>query len=143
MSHFIHDGLTERAYLAPIPRLTGELRFEYRPTSIEALHRFLDGLRGKSLVALGKSEAAAVAERVVSWSLLDSEGDDLPITAANLLALRPSLFRRLKDIVVYGTEGGDADPLEPHDAAIEALLADAAATGRSVAELREERDTKN
>jgi len=139
----IHDGLTETAYLTPVPRLTGELRFSFRPMPIDSLHRFLDGLRGRSLLALGKAEAEAVAARLGEWSLMDDDGNPLPITADIIRSLHPSLFRRVKEIVVYGTEGGDPDPLMPHDADFAELIADAAASGTTMAELREERDAKN
>jgi hypothetical protein len=142
MASLIYDGLTEKGYIAAVPRVHGEMRFEFRPATNEMIGGFLDGLKNRSTKALGREEAKIVAGRLVSWSLADKEGEPLPINQSNVWALHPLLFRRLKEITFYGGEGGDADPEAPDDDLMD-MNAEAANTGKRVTELREERDVKN
>lgn len=142
MGSVIYDGLTQKAFIAEVPRLHGELRFKFRPPTTETINRFIDGLKKQSLVALCKAETEAMAAKVVEWSLLDMDGQPLPIKNATVAHLQPSLFNRLKDIVLYGREGGDADPAEEIKE-LQDDTADAAEQGLNIAQLREDRDAKN
>lgn len=143
MANVIYDGLTRSAYIAAVPRLHDELRFTFRPPTKESIGRFFDGLPKKqSTVAAAKYEAEAVASRLVSWSQLDADGKPLPINHKTVAALQPKLFDRLRDIALYGAEGGDADP-EEEAKELASDTADAAEQGLTMAQLREERDVKN
>lgn len=143
MATYIHDGLTLKAYVAPSPRLHGEVRLEYRPSTVTELNRFLDGLKNRSLAALAKAEAAAVAKKLVAWDVTDHDGNPVDPCEVAVLSLHPNLFRRLKEIVVYGTDGGDADPEEDHDAEAMDDIADAAERGLRILDVSEEKSAKN
>lgn len=144
MGSLIHDGLTEKAYIGPFERLYGELYIEYRPTTSEQVNRFLDGIKNRnSLAALGKAEVTAVFTKLVSWSLQDDEGNEIPLSVDNVARLQPVLLKRVTNIVIYGTDGGDQDPESQQDSELADIMASAAETGRRISELREERDVKN
>ena len=142
MSSVIYDGLTEKAFIAAVPRLHGEVRIKFRPPTTERLNRFIDGLKKQSLVALAKAETEAMATNIVEWDLKDPDGALLPIKNATVAALQTTLFNRLKDIVIYGRDGGDADPEEELKELMESN-AEAAEAGLTLAQIREGRDVKN
>lgn len=142
MGTVIYDGLNEKGYIAAVPRLHGEIRFEFRPPTAESLGRFIDGRKNRSTAGLFRAEAEGMALRLVSWSLLDPDGQPLPIKSATVGALNIALFNRLKDIVIYGTDGGDLDPEEDVAELLE-TTALAAEQGLTVAAIREDRDVKN
>ena len=127
---------------AAVPRLHGEVRIKFRPPTTERLNRFIDGLKKQSLVALAKAETEAMATNIVEWDLKDPDGALLPIKNATVAALQTTLFNRLKDIVIYGRDGGDADPEEELKELMESN-AEAAETGLTLAQVREDRDVKN
>lgn len=142
MSSVIYDGLTEKAFIAAVPRLHGEMRFKFRPPTTERINRFLDGLKKNSLVAMCKAEAESMATNIVEWDLTDPDGKTLPIKTATVAALQPSLFKRVKEIVLYGADGGDLDPADEAKELME-VTADSAEKGLSLAQIREDRDVKN
>ncbi len=138
----IYDGLTREAYIAAVPRLHDELRFKFRPPTKESIGRFFDGAKKQSMVAAAQYEATGIAARLVSWSLLDAEGNTILPAAKTVAVLQPKLFDRIRDIVLYGSEGGDADPSEDATELADDT-ADAVEQGLSIATLREGNAIKN
>jgi hypothetical protein len=105
------DGYTLTRYIEGVPRLYGALRFTYRPVSSIRRAKFRDGAKsGEGEEASLRRVANATAVRVVEWNAVDIKGSPLPINAAGVLSLHPSLQVRLMNIVVYSIDGGDADP---------------------------------
>lgn len=139
LNYIPDDGYTEKAYIGAKPGFYGEFRFEYRPMLIEE--------RGPLFAAAGKMPsdaysrkcAAEVAKKLRSWSLVDAKGQPVPVSAANILRLKPTLHDRLFEIVL-GLATSDTDPQwddDHKDAAAEAQY-ESALTGKSPAEQLEE-----
>lgn len=95
------------------------VRIRFKPTSIvdrtaviDQMTRVPDGQRSKA----DKLYAQALAERIVGWDFLDSEGKEYPDmpnpSLGDIMQLKPELFARIGLIVFYGNDGGDPDPFE-------------------------------
>jgi hypothetical protein len=113
---FIDDGYTEEAYIAARAGFYGEHRFKYRPmlakataAMAEKADRSLDG-------SIADDRADAIAKHLLLWDMRDSKGSLVPITAANLKRLKPTLFMRLFNLLA-GYDPSDADPTAPDPAA--------------------------
>ena len=143
MNSILNDGYTEKGIIKAVPRLHGELNFSFRPMSIEQFAdygRASDGVTGRRWRQV---QAEVLARHLMSWSEIDA-GLPAPITAARILKLKPRLFVRLFDIVT-GNDVPDEQPDQSEEdiGATAADLLKAAETGRSVREIREERERGN
>jgi hypothetical protein len=111
------DGYTLDAYIAGRLALHNPVRITYRPTDSITRAVLVNVVQGSQKEReILKHLAAYLQTRIVSWSIQEvTEGvtRTLPITAANLLRLKPFLWERLCDIVIWGRSGGDADPSIP------------------------------
>ena len=116
------DGYSEEAYIDAIERMHPAVRFKYRPIRVLDRVQIVGELR--DLNAKGKAQnaesliAQEIANRIFSWDFLDSNGsviDGAPEpTKKSVLRIKPQLFVRLADIVIYGNDAGDLDPaLDP------------------------------
>lgn len=143
----ISDGYTERGYIAEAPRLHPALRFEFRPMTMEERSLYLKASATMKTEDLRAYMAGCIKRHLVGnppWDLRNEKGELVPLQAAELLKLKPKLFDKLF-LVISGEEAPDADPeAPPGDRDQEAEdLHESARTGKSVAQIREERDLKN
>lgn len=110
MKSYINDGCTAPFYFAPVRGLHSGLRGKYRPTLIEERNRFLDGVGAMKLEKVAQAEAQHVASRVLEWDLVDGAESPVKVKPVSVLRLAPVLFDRLRNMTLYGTDGGDLDP---------------------------------
>jgi hypothetical protein len=113
------DGYTISFFLKGEPQMYGEVRGRARPLLIEERSQVMESV---SLMKGGAADckiADILSQRLVEWDIPEMEKSDgkwgktgkvLPITAWNILHLRPHLYNRFAAIVVWGTEGGDMAP---------------------------------
>lgn len=104
---YIPDGYTEEGYIREVPGLHGPVRFTFRPMLV--VQRA--GLFGQRTLSLpdelqDRRCADVLCAQLVSWSVTDSEGRPLAVTAENILRLKPALFQRILAIV-SGVEPSD------------------------------------
>jgi hypothetical protein len=144
LTHIIPDGYEEPGYIAEQPGLHPEVRFVYRPMLADARDTLARASSGKQPSEYYKILSAAMASRIVSWSVASPDGKPLPVNAATALALRPRLFDRLYAIIC-GDLPSDIDPKASPQAKNEEAEAalQAAIDGRSVAQIKQEADAKN
>lgn len=106
--HFVsEDGWTLAGYVAAVPNGHPEIRFTYRPTPIEERELMVTAInRVPDTDPLGANRLLAkyLASKVKSWSIA------LPLIADSMLRLKPLIWLRLRDIVIYGTGVSDTDP---------------------------------
>jgi hypothetical protein len=114
MSDVIFDGYTEKAYIKAIPRIHGEVRFEFRPMLVEERSQLFEGSGKMSADLYERKSAKTVSQKIVSWSVtqgvIDGEEIPYPVSPVNFLRLKPALYQRMTSIIV-GLDAGDADPL--------------------------------
>lgn len=141
---FIPDGYTETGILREVPGLHPRIKFRFRPLLIEqrveyfAVAEKLQGMQLRRLVALHLSR------QLVDWDLKDPQGNVIPLTPEAILRLKPRVFDRLFEIIA-GEAAPDELP-EQTPAEVEAVtryLLEAAATGKSPQQVREEHERKN
>lgn len=108
LSNFLDDGYTEKSFIRGVPGLFGDLRFEFRPMRLDQRAPVLS--KWNKLEADKQTAAMAqfVARQLVSWQLKTAKGHDVPVSAENLMRLRPALQERLVNIVL-GIEPADLD----------------------------------
>ncbi len=140
----IADGYTEPGYIKEVSGIHGDVRFTFRPMTVDArsaLYALSDKMKPE---AYDQKCAAELAAHLTSWDITDGKDVAVPISAKATINLKPLLFNRLLSIVV-GQAATDLDPDWDEDAkqlkAQEEALA--AATGRIVAAVREETAEKN
>jgi hypothetical protein len=143
-ANYFHDGYTQCGFIAAVPLVHGALRFTYRPALVEERSQLGDAARQLRSQLYDRHAAAFTAHKIVEWDLADSRGRAVPVSAEALLRLQPDLFVRLHKIVA-GWMATDVDPAWPRDTKDRALedQLESALTGRSVGEVRQERDEKN
>lgn len=139
----IEDGYTESGVLLGVPGLYPRLAFRFRPMLIQERMEYGQAAEKAGPMTLRKLVASYLAKKLQSWDLKDAKGETVPLTTDNLLKLKARLFDRLFSVV-----STDQPPdLEPDKAADDdgdvADVSKAAETGRTVAEVREERQRKN
>jgi hypothetical protein len=140
------DGYTLKAYLAEVPRLHNAVRFRFRPVDLierSILLAFKDRNYEK---AITEKFCELLSQRITQWSLVERSGDTIlpmPITAAKIKRLRPTLWTRLTNIVIWGIDGGDVDPGmsieqlgDRLDADMEAVLANRPVIDQQIEDLR-------
>lgn len=117
------DGYTEVCYLDSLDRMYPAVRFNYRPIRVLDRIQIVDELRELNRKARSQNAesliANEIASRVTSWEFLNSDGSVIEgspePTKSAVLRLKPSLFVRFADVVIYGSDGGDMDPAEDPD----------------------------
>jgi hypothetical protein len=141
---FFHDGYTQRAFIAAVPRLHGTLRFHYRPALVEERSQLYDAAGQLNSHLFDCHVAQFLAQKIVDWDLVDARRQLIAPTAEAVLRLQPELFVKLTQIIV-GTAASDIDPTWPAEARdrLRDEQAEAAAAGRTIGEIREENDEKN
>jgi len=119
---FINDGYTEKGYIPAMGEVPA-IRFTFRPTTKHQLNQCLEKTNGKKDTEAGGVEAMEIAKKIVEWNIVDGNGTEWPIKAENLLKLRPPIYNRLAQIVLYGLPSDiDPDAPRPTDPEIKALL---------------------
>ncbi len=116
MLAYIDDAQGEHFFIKGSPRLYPDVRGEFRPCLYDEQAGFF-----RANQTLGPKEETARActlmkGKLVSWNLVQRNGDPLPISEANLRRLRPALQQRLLAIIL-GVEAPDEDPTASHDQA--------------------------
>jgi hypothetical protein len=144
LTHIIPDGYEEPGYILEQLGLHPEVRFVYRPMLADARDTLARASSGKQPSEYYKILSAAMASRIVSWSVAGMDGKPLPVNAATALTLRPRLFDRLYSIIC-GDSPSDIDPKASPQAKNEEAEAalQAAIDGRPVAQIKQEADAKN
>lgn len=143
MQNFISDGYTEKGYIRAVPGLYGELRFEFRPVLPQSRTVLLREIAKRPDQEQEPQVAHVIAKQVVSWDVTNN-GQPVPITPANVLRLRPSLFQKLWGIVT-NLEPSDLDPKStPEEAAAQTVdLLEAALNNRLPLDFKQEAAVKN
>ncbi|HEX4147206.1 MAG TPA: hypothetical protein VHY91_27160 [Pirellulales bacterium] len=141
---YFHDGYTQSALIAAVPRLHGALRFTYRPALIEERSQLYDAAGRLNSHRFDCHVAQFLAEKIVDWDLVDARRQPVPLSAEALLRIQPELFIKLNRIIL-GTAASDVDPDWPAETRDRLLDEQAAAelAGRTIGEIREENDEKN
>jgi hypothetical protein len=143
-ANYFHDGYTQSGFIAAVPLMHGSLRFTYRPALVEERSQLSEAAAALKSHLYDCQVAMFTAQKIVLWDLTDSEGREVAVSADALLRLQPGLFVKLHRIVL-GWIPSDIDlawPAKIEDRALD-VETEAALTGRSVGELREEHDEKN
>lgn len=143
------DGYTLPAYIAPLQMLHNAVRFTYRPVDILERAIFVEVNRKGSEKLVNEKFAEAMAKKLTEWDIQQRTKDGtllpLPITKNNILRLKPALWVRMLNIVLWGVDGGDLDPDIPRDEIDKETDSDfdAILAGQRIGEARLEGDRKN
>lgn len=143
-SAFINDGYTETAVLHEVPGLYPRVEFTFRPMLIEQRVFYYKVAQKLEGVQLRRLIAGHLAQQLVEWDVKDRKGNVVPITVDNVMRLKSRFFDRL--FAVVSTEEAPDESPDRDAAEADLALADArkaAETGRTIQELREERERKN
>jgi len=144
----IDKTYTEECYIAPVENGYAPVRFSFSPCSPVERAKFSNQLdRVKNNPSLSEAcLAEELAARIKSWNITDESGKLLEISGETFLNFRfYSLITRMSNIVIWGSDLGDADP----DATYEDLLDMknvkelAAKYDDDIARSKEEEQTKN
>lgn len=117
------DGYTEECYFEASERMYPAVRFDFRPIRVLDRVQIVEELRDLNRKGRAKDAeryiAEEVATRIARWEFLGEDGhpvDGVPSPKKDsVLKLKPQLFVRFADVVIYGTEAGDDDPGVPED----------------------------
>jgi len=141
---YFHDGYTQSAYIAAVPRLHGALRFTYRPALVEERSQLHDAAGRLNSHLLDCHVGQFLAQKIVDWDLVDAHRQPVAPSAEAVLRIQPELFVKLIPIIL-GTTASDIDPAWPPETRDRLLdeQAEAAAAGRTIGEIREENNEKN
>lgn len=107
---FIEDGATEKGFCKGREGIYPDFRFVYRPCTWEERRAFLATPDDQVKAAAGK----LLGEKLVSADAVNSAGQPVPVTPANVLKLRPALLERVL-LIVLGSLGSDVDPQWPEE----------------------------
>lgn len=120
MSDFIEDGYSEQGYIKPADGIHGELTFEFRPALGKLADKITSMITGERPNWEGFWDAVPKALAVdpgllKSWSLKDSKGNPVPITAVNIQRTKQLLIHKLWMIVAgqMASETPDAQRINP------------------------------
>ena len=112
-SNYLEDGYTESFYLeADTPPglkrpINTEMRFEARPYTATELTKLAKTKNdGDELV---QKICAGIAERFVSWDIVDKAGKSVPISAQAANKIKPTRLYRIWSCLC-GNDAGDPDP---------------------------------
>jgi hypothetical protein len=141
---FIADGYTQPGYIQPAANLHEALRFRFRPVLSAQRSALIEAAERSQAGEFDQRARELLAEQLVEWDLVDPAGQPVEIAREAVDRLQPELFLKLYRIVL-GYSASDVDPDWPTEQQ-EKLGADvhaAQAAGKTLGELREERDEKN
>ena len=141
---FISDACTLDGYLAASPGLYPALRLRFRPATLSERAGMTDRQHEHSAGEFARGAAALMAQKIVSWEVLDAASPAPQISAESVLSLHAGLFRRLY-LVVLGYEASDIDPAWPVETAeeVQRTRPRALAEDRAFADVGHERREKN
>lgn len=115
MAKVTDDGFSQPGFIEGVPGLYPDLRFTFRMMLRTDVADFFDKT-GRVKAGQGEKIAAnTMAEHISDWSMIDQDGDPVPINGANMIrpnnkrALPTRLFNRLLGIIT-GMEPSDIDP---------------------------------
>ena len=111
------DGYTLDAYIQALPKVHNEVRLSFRPTYVTDRAQLVEANRKLDETKFAKYLSEWTAKHLVSWSIHQKVKGvmiPMPITAENILKLKPQLWTKLTGIVCWG-EGGDQDPVVSED----------------------------
>lgn len=110
LSAYIHDGYTVAGYIQEVPRLYPAVRFTFRPVLsqnravvFQEIQLTTDARKGETIAA------ELVKSQILSWDIVDHEGNAVEITTTNALRIQPLLFNRLFKVII-GDRAPDEDP---------------------------------
>lgn len=112
MHNFIEDGYTEAGYIAEEPGIHNDLTFSFRPIMVAKR----DALNALYLTDRHEEAISKVSEEmsrsIQSWSLVDTKGQPVVRSAANMRRIKPRLFDKLWQ-VLCGMKASDPRPEDP------------------------------
>jgi len=121
----ITDGYTRISVIDELPLIHGELTFMWRPVSSEKRAIYAELLKQKQGIRKdNKLMSEMIDKQIVSWSAGEKNVE-------TIRGLQPIIWRRLADIILFGTEAPDredptweaSDKLVDDDSSLEDLLA--------------------
>lgn len=113
LSPFIGDGYDLEATIPANPGRWSEVRIRYRPLSIDEVEQIYALVRFSPQEPVSRFFAATYAGtkdkpgNLRSWTLKDSEGKPVPITADNLGKLRKDFYELLSEVIQIGSSEAD------------------------------------
>ena len=108
----IDDGYTEKGFIAGVPRLHPDIRFDFRRMTAEEHRKFSRNFRmiQDDRAAYYDFAAEIVADHVQAWNVMARKGELLPIVKAVIMRkLKPEIIERLLEII-SGLKPSDHDP---------------------------------
>jgi hypothetical protein len=138
------DGYSESGVLFAVPGLYPSVRLEWRPMTQEVRAEYYKASEKLQDFPLRRLAAGYLAKHLKSWDLKNRKGEALPVNQTNALRVKEKLFNRMFRVVL-NEEPPDLEPdraEEDKDADVADALR-AAETGRTVGEVREERERGN
>jgi hypothetical protein len=141
---FIADGYVQPGYIRAVDRLHEALRFRFRPILSAQRSALVQTAQGATATHFDQQARELLADNLLDWTLSDPAGNPVAISREAIDRLQPELFLKLYRIV-FGYDPSEIDPQWPKEQ--QCSLADdaqaAESAGRTIGELREERDEKN
>jgi hypothetical protein len=110
---YIPDGYTYKGFIAAVPGLFDDFRFEYRPmTTLERSRLLTENAKLKTDRVI-ENTCKAVASKIKSWDLEDpTNGESVPVGWEVLSKnIEPALYERIFGIVA-GYDASSPDPLK-------------------------------
>jgi hypothetical protein len=108
------DGYTIDAYIAPKMLIHNAVRITYRPTPVMDRALLLDVAKQVDEKRFTRHLSEWVVRHLVTWDVTKTlaDGTVVPLekTVQAVMNLKPALWRRVVDIVCWGSDGGDSDP---------------------------------
>lgn len=108
------DGYTLPCYFGANRNLTGEVRFRYKPTDVLERAVVIQVNSDHAEKVSTKMFARLLAEKITEWDIKvkvpGGEMVPMPISPENLLALKPTLWVRFLNVVLWSHDAGDVDP---------------------------------
>lgn len=144
MNFLLHeDGYTRPGYIEPVDDLHDGLVFEYRLLPVLERDRFRLAMK-RAPEQEARLTAAMIARQVPSWNVIDVHRHPVAVSAEAVLRLPAACFDRLY-LIVLGAVAPDKRPGETSLADPDDYLAEleAAASGRPLGDVIQERDRKN
>jgi hypothetical protein len=145
---FIPDGYTEPFRLKAVEGLHGELQGTFRRLTAaqrDGVYTFIDQNKQRPTL-YNASVAKMLAEQVVTWDAKDDRGQSVPLNAATVARLHPTLYDKLYGIVMSRIP---SDPLEAEHAGDDEAdpflqhLATSQEDGKPMPQVQQEADRKN
>jgi hypothetical protein len=108
------DGYSLTRHIEESPQMYDALTFVCRPTSIRMSSDFMDKTRNMTEVGTANHAAKVIPTMILSWDYKDKDGNDVACTPQAFADpnFPPALFRKLRSIICYASEGGDPIPTD-------------------------------